>query len=243
MPLAVDDLTGADYLSVLSTIHSLFRPKTYLEIGTRSGDSLRLANCASISIDPSFKISSDVIGSKSEVLFVQDSSDAFFVSTHRRGLSIDLAFIDGLHLFEVVLRDIINVERHARKSSIIALHDCLPTDVHYTSRFESDVEYRRRGRHPNWWTGDVWKVILILQKYRPDLKVLCLDAAPTGLALVCNLDSENRLLETSYLSIVREWADTSLESYTIERFFSEVGVTATSEVTTLEGFSRHFRLL
>ena len=72
------DLQAAEYLPVLKRLHDVLRPETYLEIGTRSGDSLRLASCASIAIDPSFCVSSDVIGTKPACHFYQIPSDRFF---------------------------------------------------------------------------------------------------------------------------------------------------------------------
>jgi hypothetical protein len=44
-----------------------------------------------------------------------------------------------------------------------------------------------RTSRPGWWTGDVWKPIGVLQKYRPDPVIDVLDAEPTGLALVQTL--------------------------------------------------------
>ncbi len=32
-----------------------------------------------------------------------------------------------------------------------------------------------------YWTGDVWKLIPILQRYRPDLQLTLFDAPPSGL--------------------------------------------------------------
>lgn len=236
-----DDLAGPSYLDVLSAVHRLFAPRRYLEIGTSTGASLRIATCASIAVDPKFRLSTDVIGDKPELILAQQTSDAFFEGPHARDLVVDLAFIDGLHLFEVVLRDFINVERRARRNSIIVLHDCLPTDVRYTSRFQSDHAYRSGSRHPEWWAGDVWKIIPILRRLRPDLKILCLDAAPTGLVLVSDLDPSSSVLAERYRALVDEWAEADLKAYTLPRLFEEADVRRSSEVMSLEGFSRHFR--
>jgi hypothetical protein len=39
---------------------------------------------------------------------------------------IDLAFIDGLHLFEYAIRDFVNIERHTEWSSVTIIDDVLP---------------------------------------------------------------------------------------------------------------------
>ena len=66
-------------------------------------------------------------------------SDAFFESgradAELAGRPIDLAFVDGLHVFEQALRDLAHVERRARRDSVVLLHDCLPLDA-------ADVEPR-----------------------------------------------------------------------------------------------------
>ncbi len=105
-------------------------------------------------------------------------------------------FIDGMHLFEYVLRDFINIEKRcASKDSFIVLHDTVPRDK-VTSE---------RNRTTNFWTGDVFKIILILKKYRPDLKIYNADAAPTGLTIVSNLDSSSDILFNNYEKIVNEY--------------------------------------
>ncbi|MGH7155803.1 MAG: class I SAM-dependent methyltransferase, partial [Acetobacteraceae bacterium] len=54
-------------------------PQTYLEIGTMSGTTLRLARCPSIAIDPSFSsLDKDVISGKPSCLLFQMKSDEFF---------------------------------------------------------------------------------------------------------------------------------------------------------------------
>ena len=53
---------------------------------------------------------------------------------HRGGTTLDLAFIDGMHLFEYALRDFINVERFADWSSVIVFDDMLPRNVDEAAR-------------------------------------------------------------------------------------------------------------
>ena len=50
------------------------------------------------------------------------------------GLPFDLAFIDGLHLFEFALRDFINAERGSRPGAVILFDDILPRKVVEASR-------------------------------------------------------------------------------------------------------------
>lgn len=46
----------------LNRPHSILKPNTYLEIGALNGNTLKIAECAAISTDPAFQISSDVPG-------------------------------------------------------------------------------------------------------------------------------------------------------------------------------------
>jgi hypothetical protein len=64
----------------------------------------------------------------------------------------------------------------------------------------------QRVRESGVWTGDVWKILPCLRRYRPDLALLALDANPTGLLLVANLDPDNRTLERGYVDIVDTFA-------------------------------------
>jgi hypothetical protein len=157
------------------------------------------------------------------------------------GGEIDLAFLDGMHLFEYLLRDFSNTERYCRRNSIIILHDCLPVDVHIATRL-NDPELRKQSTRPDWWTGDVWKVLPILRKYRADLGILALDAAPTGLVMITNLDPNSTVFDDRYFSICNEYSDVELVDYGIARFFSENDIRSTREFTRPEDFSRNFWL-
>jgi hypothetical protein len=83
----------------------------------------------------------------------------------------------------------------------VILHDCLPPGFYMTVRTAKDP-LRKKSRFLDWWTGDVWKIVPVLEKYRPDLSITLLDCAPTGLVLISNLDPNNTVLEQRYNDII-----------------------------------------
>lgn len=196
--LASLDLPGPGYLEVMSMLHSHLRPRTYLEVGVESGESIARARpeTLAIGIDPAPRISFP-LGPRTRI--VQEESDSYFAAHDVRaeldGLPVDLAFIDGMHHFEFALRDFINIERVCSPESTVLIHDCYPI-----SRLTAERE-RRTGM----WSGDIWRLILVLRKYRPDLRVNVIATAPTGLGMVRRLDPESRVLGELYEDIVREF--------------------------------------
>ena len=64
--------------------------------------------------------------------------------------NFDIIFIDGLHEYSQVMKDIKNSLKFLNKEGIILLHDCLPRTIwnQITPRLNSD------------WNGDVWKSIV-----------------------------------------------------------------------------------
>jgi hypothetical protein len=55
-----------------------------------------------------------------------------------------------------------------------------------------------RDRKTEPWTGDVYKVVEILRRRRPDLVVLLINTAPTGTAVVVGVDQASTILKDSY---------------------------------------------
>jgi hypothetical protein len=131
-----------------------------------------------------------------------------------------MAFLDGMHRIEFLLRDFINTEAAAHKRSLILMHDCLPLNNRMARR--SFVPGSpEEGDHAMSWTGDVWKIIPILREYRPDLRVTLLDCPPTGLVAVNRVDPENRVLDRAYHEILNKYATLSMEAYDLKRLWSE----------------------
>ncbi|KAG1661966.1 Capsule polysaccharide modification protein LipA [Nymphon striatum] len=107
-----------------------------------------------------------------------------------------------MHLFEYALRDFINLEKKSASGSAIFIHDLYPMNA----------ETSTRERNSDFWSGDVWKLVLCLSEYRPDLDLKVLPCPPTGLGFVKNLDSASSVLEDNYDIILGKYVGMSYDS-------------------------------
>lgn len=179
-----------DYREVLRRIHATRQPDVYVEIGVRHGASLALARARVIvGIDPSPELR---VPLPPQARIAATTSDEFFArAAGMLDAPIDLAFIDGMHLFEFALRDFVNVEQRSSPAGVVVFDDILP----------NHPAQARRERATGVWTGDVWKIVPCLRWFRPDLELHALDAAPTGLLVVTGLDPANDTLRRRYAEI------------------------------------------
>jgi hypothetical protein len=205
--------TGLSYRKFFRRLHRQRLFDWYLEIGCRSGGVFRSVRSKTIAVDPFFKITDDVLGEKPELHIMQKTSDAFFASgfLDAHGIRLSVSFIDGMHLFEYLLRDFMNAERSSSADGVIVMHDCCPFGYAMCTR---DLDNLLRGA----WTGDVWKILPILREVRPDLRIDVLDCPPTGLVVVSGLDPDNRALFDAYDKIVDDWRGVTLETWGLDRF-------------------------
>jgi hypothetical protein len=189
---------GVDYYEVLARLHSLLKPRTYVEIGIRNGQSFALAKTATaaVGIDPAPDLK---FALRPGARVFSMTSDAFFAQhnlAQELGRdTVDLAFIDGMHLFEFALRDFANLERFCGPASTILVHDAYPVD-RVTAARERTTQI---------WSGDVWKLILCLKKYRPELRISTVDVPPTGLGIIRGLNRSSTTLATRLGALCEEF--------------------------------------
>ena len=191
---------GPTYRDVLQRLHELRKPRHYLEIGVETGATLALAKGSqrAIGIDPDgVKLRPDLVPPQARVY--QETSDAFFGRISRQQAfgdrGVDMAFIDGMHLFEYALRDFINVESWSEPDGVIVLHDCVPLLPLTASR----------ERRSKFWVGDVWKLVSILREYRPELRVRIIATAPSGLCVVRGLNPRSDVLAEHLSEIIARY--------------------------------------
>lgn len=197
-------LPGADYQRVLKWVHLTLRPSLYVEIGVNYGESLQntLPVTKSIGIDPTPKCSS-----RPNVAIFTMTSDEFFEKVQAgviRGVhSFSLAFIDGLHTYDQALRDFINLEKISSPESVIMLHDCIPLDEISASN----------PRSSHFYTGDVWKTLLIIVRNRPDLRICIVPTWPSGLVLISGLNSKSGVLNEKFSTLVDQYRSLPFSDY------------------------------
>ena len=131
---------------LIKEIIKIKKMKSYLEIGC--DDDLLFSK---IPLDN--KIGVDPVSGGN----IRLNSDDFFKQNIRK---FYLIFIDGLHYYDQVKKDIKNSLDILNPSGLILLHDCLP------SRMSHQAIPRYRGK----CTGDVWKAI-VEYRMRPDLNI------------------------------------------------------------------------
>ena len=109
--------------------------KNYLEIGCHDNEVFDKIKIKKIGVDP-------VSGGN-----YKGTSEKFFKENRKK---FDCIFIDGLHEYSQVKRDILNSIEILNKDGIIILHDCLPPSI----------SHHRIPRTRYNWNGDVWKAIV-----------------------------------------------------------------------------------
>ena len=82
---------------------------------------------------------------------IRKSSDEFFLTNK---INFDLVFIDGLHEYYQVKKDILNSLKFLKPNGVILVHDCLP----------SSMSKQAVPRYRMSWNGDVWKAIVDLRQ-------------------------------------------------------------------------------
>lgn len=194
LPESIEHGTGAmDKYQFMSQVHQMLAPRFYLEIGVEYGVSLELAHCDAVGIDPAPQLRVPV--APHHRVAEMTSDDFFRHSDEAAQLPVvDLAYLDGMHLAEHLLKDFMHVERHCGPCSVVIIDDIFP----------AHPLQAERTRQSRFWTGDVWKMLPLLRGARPDLVLLPVDTYPTGTLLVVGLDPTSQPLWGSY-DVFADW--------------------------------------
>ena len=82
---------------------------------------------------------------------IRKTSDQFFRENKNK---FDIIFIDGLHTYNQVKKDILNSINCLKDEGIVLVHDCMPDSLSK----QAVPRYRMS------WNGDVWKAIVDLRQ-------------------------------------------------------------------------------
>ena len=123
-------------MTVVQNIIDQKEYKDYLEIGTFDDELFSSIKCETkVGVDP-------FSGGTHRM-----TSDKFFLNNDKK---FDCIFIDGLHHYEQVIKDIENSINILSNDGIILMHDCLPVSLGAQSVPRTEMN----------WNGDVWKAFV-----------------------------------------------------------------------------------
>lgn len=189
----------------LKGIHERLLPRTYLSLGVDGPDSVAaaLSTTRCVGVGPK---EVDLERERTNAIFVAATSDDFFANHTTTDLvgrsSYDLVYIEGARLFERALRDFVNAEACSSSRSVVAIRGCAPKDAESASRVPNG----------SGWCGDVWKLVVALQKYRPDLRIQRTGTGPDSVSIISRLDAASVVLRERMPAILQEFLKLPFEA-------------------------------
>lgn len=142
----------------------------YLEIGVAHGYTIEAVNFQEkVGVDPfpkcKWKHVANISVNKME-------SDEYFqlLETNKEYVGI---FLDGAHTFEQSYRDVINSLNHLSADGFILFDDTVPEDE-FSALDDIALCHQKRkeaGSSRETWSGDVFKTILVLAAYHPEVEI------------------------------------------------------------------------
>jgi hypothetical protein len=140
-------------IDIINKLISKNNYKKYLEIGVQNGHCFNQIVCESkTAVDPESTVKE----------CKKITSDEFFA---KNKAEFDIIFIDGLHHYQQVYKDIKNALEVLSKNGTIVCHDMLPPDENH----------QKVPRMQDAWTGDCWKAWVLLRGTRSDLSMRVVD--------------------------------------------------------------------
>ena len=154
-------------LEIVKNIIKFKNYKSYLEIGTFKDELFNSIDCDNkIGVDP-------VSGGN-----VRKTSDEFFVINKQ---IFDIIFIDGLHHYHQVKKDIENSLNVLNNGGIILMHDCMPKNYYYQAVPRCQYE----------WNGDTWKAFLEFRN-KDNVDAYCC-YADQGIGVILKRPNKNKI--------------------------------------------------
>lgn len=152
---------------IVQEIIDIKKFRSYLEIGTFKNELFDHIKCKKkIGVDPAS-------GGN-----IRKTSDQFFQNNIDK---FDLIFIDGLHTYPQVKKDINNSINALNSNGIILLHDCFPRDYYYQAVPRSQIN----------WNGDTWKAFVEIRS-KNKFDSYCLNA-DEGIGVILKKNNKNLL--------------------------------------------------
>lgn len=160
--------------AVLRRIAALYDEPRYLEVGVNRGTTFhRVPATSKVAVDPVFDFDvAERQAAHPEASYHQVTSDEYFATVVAPDQQFDLIYLDGLHVVEQTLRDLMNALHHLAPQGVIVIDDTHPPT--YLASLPDRQNYFRVRR---WlgdddklaWMGDVYRLVYFIETFCPHL--------------------------------------------------------------------------
>jgi hypothetical protein len=152
----------------INTLAKRLSASRYIEIGLQRGytfENIDIDTRVGVDPAPLFDVEKLPVG----VSVFAVESDTYFASLTPE-VAFDIAFIDGLHTFEQTKSDVFNALRHV-PTGVLLIDDTVPSDEIAAMRNidESYAQRRKMASDDPRWMGDVWKLVVYIDRHLPQL--------------------------------------------------------------------------
>lgn len=193
MPTA--DANNATSSSRINKLKSINNAQSYLEIGVWRGDTFFAVDIPrKVAVDPKFLFPYREHNSSAQEFF-ELTSDAYFSCPSAGEAKFELIFLDGLHRFEQTFRDFCASLSTAKDNAIWLIDDVYPSDVYSSLPNNGKALAHRRlasgDATDQRWHGDVFKAILAIHDFFPNLSFCTFSAGHNPQTVVVRRPREN----------------------------------------------------
>jgi hypothetical protein len=198
----------------INTLADGLHAQRYLEIGIEHGRTAEKINVRErVGVDPAPRFDTNNLPSGFPFFAVE--SDTYFASLASEA-TFDLAFLDGLHTFEQTKIDLFNTLRHV-PSGVILIDDTIPEDETAALPDQDEARALRRetGSKEKAWMGDVWKLVVYIDQYLPQLDFRTIVGSGNVQTLVCGAE---HLVRPSPNLLGMSWKSSIIERPSPEAF-------------------------
>ena len=159
--------------AVVRQLCRLYDDARYLEVGVWRGATFdKVPAARKVAVDPDVRLSPppaerDEPGTE----FHEVTSDDYFARIVGRDEQFDVVFLDGLHVYEQTLRDLMNTLDHLQPDGVVVVDDTHPP-THLCSLPDRDHYFAVRdylGETDKRWMGDIYKLVWFVQTFCPHL--------------------------------------------------------------------------
>ena len=153
--------SGIKRFHIINYLIEKYNLINYLEIGVFKGENIReIKVLHKDGVDPG------VEGyTPPEVNYPMGSDEFFELIKGHEDIKYDIIFIDGLHKYSQVKKDIENSLNHLQPNGFILMHDCNPVS------YDAQIPNRKTIA----WNGDVWKAFVEFKQNNPNFNCCVVD--------------------------------------------------------------------